>query len=403
MNHARLGALALITLAGLACSAGAQGLVSGHDGNKFTLNAPDGSHKLSVGGRIQFRYTFNSRDEDTVPPASGHDDTTAGFDMPRTRLDFRGTSAGGLVDFRITGNFSRSGGDFDLTYAYMDANLSDAITIRWGLDKAPVLREELMSSSSQLAVERTVVNGVFSPRFTEGVYLHGTHERFRWSGSVTDGANAARTPFFSSREADLALSGRTEFRLGDAGWSQYKDFTSWRGNDTGLMLGAAAHWETRGDTAAFSTPPAIAQVAVPDSERFIWTLDASFETDGWNLFGAFIGRRTDAAADLTDLGAIVQGGVFVTDHVELFGRWDAVFPDDDRGATGNDFHTLTGGFNYYPILESHAIKLTGDVQVFLDEPDGSSSVVRTLDAGTALLPGDRDNQVAVRLQVQVLF
>ncbi len=403
MNHAPIGAIALVALVVLANQAAAQGLASGHDGERFSLNAPDSSYKLSVGGRIQFRYTFNSRDEDTAPPASDHDDITTGFDLPRVRLDFRGTTAAGLASFRITGNFSRSDGDFDVTYAYGESKLADEIVIRWGRDKAPLLREELTSSASQLAVDRSVTNRAFSAGTTEGVFLRGTHARFRWIASANDGAGAASTPFFSSREADLAFSGRAELRLGAAGWKQYNDFSSWRGNDTGVLLGAAAHWESRGDTAAFSAPPTSTQVAVSDMDRFIWTLDASFETNGWNLFGAFMGRHTDAAADLTDFGAIVQGGVFVTDHVELFGRWDAVFPDDDRGATSNDFHTVTGGFNYFPILESHAIKLTGDVQVFLDDPDGSSSVVRTLDAGTALLPGDHDNKLAVRLQVQVLF
>jgi len=59
------------------------------------------------------------------------------------------------------------------------------------------------------------------------------------------------TTIFSAKEADLALSARAELRLGDASWKQYDDFSSWRGNSAGLMLGGAVHWESVGRTAAF--------------------------------------------------------------------------------------------------------------------------------------------------------
>ena len=106
------------------------------------------------------------------------------------------------------------------------------------------------------------------------------------------------------------------------------------------------------------------------------------------------------AQDFIDFD-INQGGVFLTDRWELFGRWDAVFPDDSRSA-GEDFHTLTVGANHYFFPGSHAAKFTADMQWFLDDQDGSGSIVR-VNEGIGLAPTSEDDQLSFRLQMQLLF
>ncbi len=386
----------------VAAQSGAAAAEIGHDGKRFVIRDSSGN-SLNVGGRVQFRYTFITRDADEDGPPLSRNDIATGFEMRRTWIEFRGATADGLLEYRITGGFNRSDGDLHLEYGYGQAKLTDEIKVRWGRDRTPLLREELVSSALQLAVDRTAVSTVLGARSTEGICLLGTHDRLRWIASANDGARAADSPFFAAREADIGLTGRAELRLGSASWKQYDDFSSWRGNETGLMLGGAVHWESRGETAAYGMPGTTTQIPTTDSDRLIWTLDASFETNGWHFFGAFVARHTDAAEDFTDLGVVVHGGVFVTDHVELFGRWDALLPDDDRGPASEDFHTVAGGFNYYPIPESHAVKLTGDVQWFLDDPMSSSSILSTPASSNSLLPSSEDDQIALRLQVQLLF
>ena len=392
----------------------------GHNGRRFNIRSKDGENTLNIGGRAQFRYIANFRDNaDTTRDPDADETFTTGFEASRTWLDFGGKTAQGLIDYRLVGAFNKSGGEFEIVYAYGDAKLTDDIAVRWGLDKLPFLREELVPFSLQMAVDRSATNEVFSTKFAEGVWLMGEYERFRWNLAASDGARSENTPFFSPSEADVALTGRAEVRLGEPAWNAYNDFTSWRGNSNGVMLGGAVHWETQGDTAAFvgSTPASVAsdgtivpaqpagQVSVADQEIFAWTLDASVEGDGWNAVASVVHRITDVPGSdsIEDWGLLAQAGVFVTDQMEIFGRWNAVLPDDDRSRNNDDFHALTGGFNYYFIPESHALKFTADVQVFLDSPAGSSSLVSAPNNTTSLLPGDDEGQVAVRFQILVLF
>lgn len=392
----------------------------GHNGKRFNIRSNDGENTLNISGRAQFRYIANFRDNADTSRTDEVDQTfTTGFEMSRTWLELRGTTAQGLINYRVVGAFNKSDGDLEIDYANANMKLSDEITVQWGLDKLPFLREELVSFTMQMAVDRSATNEVFSTKTAEAVWLMGEYDRFRWNLAVSDGGRSTKTPFFSPAEADVALTGRTEVRLGETPWSAYNDFTSWRGSQTGVLLGGAVHWETRGDTAAFVRPmparvtsggtivPAqpAGQVAVADREIFSWTLDASVEGDGWNAAAAVVHRITDTPGSdsIEDWGLLAQAGLFVTEQLELFGRWNAVLPDDDRSSNNDDFHALTGGFNYYFIPESHALKFTADVQVFLDDQAGSSSVVRAPNNATSLLPGDDDGQVAVRFQMLVLF
>src|SRR5690606_10621472 len=102
------------------------------------------------------------------------------------------------------------------------------------------------------------------------------------------------------------------------------------------MVGGAVHWQDGGET--FNTF---------ENEILQYTIDASVEGNGWNLFGTFVGRHVEIDVDPDDIdrddfGFLVQGGVFVTPQTELFARWDSVIPDD--GDENDDWwNTITGG------------------------------------------------------------
>ena len=81
-----------------------------------------------------------------------------------------------------------------------------------------------------------------------------------------------------------------------------------------------------------------------------------------------------------------------------------LIPDGDRA--GDDaFSTLTAGANYY--LHGHAARFTADIQWFLDDTAGNdlvSGVAATgVGRGVGLLPSAEADQVALRLQFQLLF
>ncbi|MCC7388889.1 MAG: hypothetical protein IT431_08980 [Phycisphaerales bacterium] len=369
------------------------GATAGHDG-KFFLASADGAYRLNVTGQVQFRYNLNSRDT-TAPD----EDLSNGFSARRTKLGFEGVVADEF-DFKIVGAFDRDGGAFELEDAILSREFDNGIQLTWGQFKSPFMREESTSSSVQLAADRSAMNEVFNQDRTQGVQLGYEGDQFRVMGMVSDGFKTPNTPYYATAESDVALTGRVELKLGDAAWKIHKDFTSFREGATGALIGAALHWQTMGETA---NTDSFGGTAPTDADMVSYTIDAGYEGGGWNLFGAFVGRNSDTSGgpDYDDFGAMLQGGVFLTDRWELFGRWDAVFPDDSRSA-GEDFHTLTVGANHYFFPGSHAAKFTADMQWFLDDQAGSGSIVR-VNEGIGLAPTSEDDQLSFRLQMQLLF
>ncbi|MCC5822127.1 MAG: OprO/OprP family phosphate-selective porin [Phycisphaerales bacterium] len=350
---------------------------------------------LSLSGQVQTRYDLNFRDSDSGALDHPDDDVTLGFSLRRTRVTMTGTvteniRAGLLIDFQRTGSVQ-------VLDAYADWTVSEDLTLRIGQRKLRFFREENVSSRRQLSAERSVVNSVFNQGFSQFVEAGFGGDDWRAWFAVSDGFRSHNTAFDSAREADIGLTARAEMRLGEAGWRAHEQFTSWRGSTPGGLLGASAHWQSSGDT----------NPSDEDAEFFALTGDFGWVGDGWNAFGAFVWRRTDApGSDLDDLGFVVQGGVFVADQTEVFARYDRVMPDSDRapsvGDRVDDFGTLTLGVNHYLVPESHAAKLTVAGMYHFDSVSNTGGVVRPSD-GINLLADTERGQIGVTVQFQFLF
>lgn len=370
---------------------------SGHDARGFFLT-DGGANKLYIGGNAQFRYIANWRD-DTVSPDSGF---ANGFTFRRTRLAFTGTVLDPKLSFNVQMDFLAAGSP-TLVEAFGEYKLRDTLVLRWGQFKLPLLQEELNSFLRLQTVERSTVNTVFTQNYSQGVQLRHDGAWARLFGAFSDGLNTLNTEFTrAGPEADWALTGRAEFKwAGD--WKQLDQFTSWRGSPYAGFLGLAAHYQNGGSTAA---PGEATPTSTLDRSVFQYTADVSTKGDGWNVFAAFVGRHTDDhPTDRTfdDFGLLVSAGLFVSDAVEIFARYDEVFPDDEYTSGGTDnFAEITGGFNWYMVKDSHAAKFTTDVVWFLDDQAGSSALVRG-NQGVGLLASAGEDQIALRVQMQLMF
>ena len=392
MNTQRPLALALVAFIG-SLALGQDSPSAGYD-KKFFLADASRDNRLNIGGQIQFRYKATFQDDD--PGFIGADnDTTIGFSMRRMKLKLDGNVISDKLSYKVVGAFSRGSGTFNLEDAYMAYEIDSAWELRAGQFKAPFMREELVSSSVQQFVERSIVNETFNQDFSQGVQIAYSSERVRAAALISDGFASRNTPYNLAGEADFALTARADILLGETGdWKRFKDFTSWRGSETNAMLGAAVHWQTMGET----------NPAGPDVDVLTATADASVEGDGWSLFASFVWRRTDTAGAMTfdDLGASVQGGVFVTDQTELIARWDSVFADSDRALPGDTLGSITAGFNYFFFPESHAAKLSGTISYALDPISDLAGVVSASDS-LAIRPDRNSGQIGLMLQMQLLF
>jgi len=352
------------------------GATAGWD-NGFFLRSADGNFALNFSGQMQFRYVYNFQDDEI-----GVDSNRSGFENRRTKVVFDGHVVDPSIEYKIQGAFDRGGGDFELEDAWISKQY-DAFNIMVGQFKLPFLREELVSSKRQLAVERSLVNETFTLNRSQGIQVGWESEMFRAFGAFSDGGNASNTPALAF-DTEYAFTGRVEF-LGSGSWSQFKDFTSWQGEDTAWMVGAAGHFQQ----VEFGTP------AGPEEETLTWTVDGSIEFGGANLYGAFIGRHLDEA-DADQFGAVIQGGFFlVPDEWEIFARYEWSDPDIDDV---EDLNLVTVGVNKY--WNKHGLKWTTDVGFGLDEVQ---SVFASEGAGWRADPADADNQVVIRSQIQLLF
>jgi len=359
------------------------GGTAGHDGH-FFLSSADGNFTMMMTGQLQTRYTLNINDEDAP-----RDDEVYGFNTPRTALRWEGQVFGDF-GYAVQGNFDRAGGAFTLEDAYMHTDLGDGLLLIWGQLRMPVLWENMLYEKYSLAADRSVMGAVFGQGRSQGIWLHDSNEEFRWWAGFSDGLNSANTDFGAS-PADWALTGRFEYKLFGE-WSQFEQFSSASGSEDALKLAIAAHAQDGPDT------------AVSDgTELFAYTADAQYAGDGWNAFASFVGLSTDVdgVGDFDDFGWLVQGGVFVAEDWELFGRFDMIIADSSR-ANDDDFSTFTFGANHY--IHGQAAKFTVDVSYYLDDTDGNDLVSGIAPNNSlGLLPSGEEDQFVLRAQFQLLF
>lgn len=354
------------------------GMTAGWD-KGFFLASPDGNYRLQIQGQIQFRYAYTFRDD------SGADDNVKGFENRRTKLTFKGNVVDKTWKYNLRGNFSEDGGSFGLENAYIQKDLGEGFSVIFGQWKPPVLREELVESYYQLAVERSLLNEHFNQDYSQGVAVNWESDFLRAQVMFHDGIGQRNTAA-TATTTEYAFAGRAEFKAAGS-WQQFDDFSSWSGDAFGLLIGGAANWEKD----EFGT-------AAPDeAERFLATVDAQVEFGGANLFGAFIYSNPDmdGPGDSEQIGFVVQGGIFlIPDQGELFGRYE--WADPDNG--GEDLSLITVGFNWY--FAKHSAKWQTDVGWSLNTVDGNWAA-----SGTSWLTdaATQEDQVVIRTQWQLLF
>jgi len=366
------------------------GAPAGHDG-QFFLASPDGSFRLNISGQVQFRYMANFRNNEP-----GGDDFQPGFTTSRTALRFDGNIYGPNLFYGLQANFRNDNGVFELEDAFAGYKFDNGFILMWGQAREPILWEDVISETHALAVDQSVVNAVFGQGRTHGVWTHYAADNWRFWAGFNDGVRSANTDF-GQAPADWGVTTRWEYKVaGD--WSQFDTFASSRGSAYATKIGAGVHFEQSPD-APGGAPGVI--------DTFAWTGDIMSMGDGWTVFLAAVGFHTnlgDNRGSFDDFGFVAQGGYFITDDLDLFARYDIVLPDASR--PGNkDFNTVTFGSNYY--IHGQAAKVTLDVAWFLDDVADNDLVagVAASRVGSAmgLLPSGKQNQVAIRLQFQLLF
>ncbi|MFI4916326.1 MAG: porin [Phycisphaerales bacterium JB060] len=341
-------------------------------------------------GRLQFQYNVTIIDD----AGPGGEDFANGFQNRRARLGAKGEV--GDFDYYVQGNFDTDGGTFELLDYRIGVpvpGMEDDAKFVFGQFKSPFLYEELVSSGSQLAVDRSFVNSFFSQGRSQGisfVYAGNEGDDYKVEVNFSDGFNSANTRFDNPNEADFAIGGRFDYKVSGA-WSDFKDFTSAPGQEQALRFGGAIFYQSGDGTYATGG-------ATNELDLLSITADGQWESNGVSVYGAFILQDRDTMGfDSTDMGFIAQAGYRLDENQEIFGRFDYLIADVDGV---EDFASLTFGYNYY-VYGDQSAKFTVDAFFIFETVNDTYFVGGSPSQG--LLPDAGDPQAGLRGQFQLSF
>ncbi|MHC4317231.1 MAG: porin [Planctomycetota bacterium] len=412
-----------------------QGMTAGYDDGAVIASA-DGNWLLRTNIHMQQRYVINvgsntywDQNDDGVKDATepSLDDDRWGFENTRTKFILSGNVVSPewfyLVDINVgsaqqqssywlrivdtNGDGVVDSGDSPIEVdeisregvgnAYLGYDYGNGWKVMMGSMKTPLLREELVDARYQLAMERSLVNYLFTGGYTDGIALDYMSDQFHVTAMYNDGANQGQT-LWSNADTDFAFTVRGEW-LAMGTWEQFTDLTSPPGEEQGLMIGGAIHYETAEDD----------DPMVLDIDQTILTGDVSWEFGGGNIFAAVMYNSLDypsGASDADQMGFVVQGGYYLNDTWELYGRYE--YADLDTKDI-DDVNILSVGINKY--FADHHAKWTTELGFAMDGILGHDEAAGGFDGNTGAFPlagwradpdGD-DGQVTIKTQIQIVF
>ena len=444
----------------------------------FFIASPDGNFRLNLSGQLQIRYAANflssrdysilnanpgagvNRNTALAPSANSYNKSTYGFEIRRMKLDFFGHVIDPSWQYRliliynqnqnaalVPGGNNAAGANGSSNAGMEEAmvikDMGEGFKISVGQFKSPFLREEIVSSRRQLAVERSLVDQMFSTKFTQGVMGTWTGDHLMFEAMYNDGgsnANTGATAAFNSESAGSPPSlnngaGFTEWAItAHAGWlafgqwNDFNDLSSFPGEGEGLMFNAWLNMQRGGQGASSAIINAnnIPLNGNSDAQFLTWSADATWHLGGANLFSYFVmntaynipATTTNNISSINSYGAVVQGGYFITNTVELFGRWEWMSTQNkgvnDIGNVGstptvaNVFNAgrtsaYTAGFNWF--IYGRQIKLTSDIGFTTAPLWFNNGIYGAGIAGTnyRIEPDGGGGQIVVRSQLQLLF
>ena len=354
-------------------------------GKGFTFTTADEKFQLTLGGRMQFRYTYTDFEV-------GRSDTSQ-WDAKRIRLIAQGYAYS--KDLTYTLEFDprayATTASKGLINAYMNYRLIDEAQIMVGQFKTPWSRQELISDGSLQFVDRSIVVDSFKNSYDIGAMLNGKIAKglayyyagvFNGAGQATirnnnDNLFVARAVVnplgdFSNYEADLENSPKPLLSIGanyfrntvnktgatlDISNPNYASAPS----ATSTSLGSNGGWLGR----SFNKAGFAATNDKLDVDSY--GADLAFKWMGFSLQGEYLLAQAEAHSNghlLRAHGFYAQAGyTIIPKTLEVAFRYSYLDPDRD---VKNNLQTETiGAVSYY--FNKHNLKLQGDVANIHDQ------------------------------------
>jgi phosphate-selective porin len=366
-----------------------------------------------MSGQLQTRWVMNNN-KGRRGDAANDSDNQWGFQVRRAKVRFQGNVIDPSWTYAINGSFEgpdnnvtgvpSNGGTFEFQEAFIAKELENGLTMTFGQFKTPWMREELVDSSQQLAVERSTVNEFYNQDRAVGLMVDYATDSWNLAVSYNNGQRTALRPTgnrysnFSNNQTDWSVSGRFEYKFsGD--WSDFDSFTSSPGDEEAIMVGLAGMGQKYGE-----------QSFLDGVKVYGITADVSAKFAGFSVFAAYVWQSYDTEAfngnteDYDPWGMVVQAGYSLNAEWELFARYEE---GNANGANNNILgiplaesgnpSILTFGANYFI---NDNVKFTVDWGInFAD----NMTIFADNSSDTGWTSSDEADQWVLRAQLQLLF
>ncbi len=226
-----------------------EGFTAGYD-DGFKIRSADGNFLINPYFQFQFRNTTNYSDGRAVFDTDGDvigfdddEDIQNGFEVRRMKFGFRGNAFTPDLTYNFRWETQEQGGGVTLEEATVQYQFADDMAVRIGQWKDDWTHEETVSSSRQLAADRSLLNellGGGQTDYVQGVMLVFNPQDSAWRASVAyhDGANTDNTDWQEGGGGvtgvagpNFGVSGRVDYKFsGD--WRSYDDFSAMNNDDT---------------------------------------------------------------------------------------------------------------------------------------------------------------------------
>lgn len=364
-------------------------------GKGFTLTSTDEKFQMSLGGRLQTRYTYTDGDGNSPTPDASR------WEVRRMKLWMNGYAYTKDLTYLLQVDFVSGGSARLLEHAYLNYRFTDEVQLLAGQTKVPFGRQWLNSSGSQQFVDRSITSDTFRPGYDAGVKLGGdlfgglsTYEIGVYGGagqSATRPTNADNTtPAIAARvtanpfgkipysESDLDDTAKPLLSIGANYYGntlRKTAATTFESNN--ITLAGTTGWLGR-NVAAFATGELIAI----DS----YGVDAAFKWQGVFALTEYLygrGKGDDSGSTVRAHGWYAQAGYCIVPRtLELALRY--AFVDPNRAVPDDQRTDVSAAVSYY--FNKHNLKIQGDVTNAHDQSNGNGV----------------DDQI-YRLQAQVIF
>lgn len=376
------------------------------DASRGGVTISSGVNSLTIGARVQFRWTLDDRDDasaDTTGSGVGvTDGPLSQFDVPRLRVSFNGGAFRPWLRYAFQFDFSRTGGE-------SASKIKDAIIeirppgrsyrVAAGQFKAPFGLQQLTSSGRLQFVDRAITDAKFTPARDMGVMLSGTFAGSR-AGFDAGVFNGSGESIRQSTQAHL-WTGRVYLQpLGAYALSEGAS-DAVAAPRLHLGLGVRSGKQIRGRTQAGIVENADNQTAL--NAEFVFKTSRLFSTA--EFFWMIDQQHNPVpAGDLRSRGFHAQAGyMLVPKRAEIGVLAAGVTPD--TGVDDANVAEVRGVFGYY--WQGHGLKLQGDAGRVSYGTNFGALLQRARQGlpalGSRLVSGRRLSDTQVRVQLQLAF